>query len=246
MQLARLAEGSRPYLEIEFPAAGRVRPYIIVNMVASIDGKAVIGKTEQGLGSKEDKARMQELRAQADAVMNGATTLRTSGASSRVREQALQEFRKARGKAAQPLGVLVTSRGDFEMTGPYFDGSLECVVLASKITKKRAVEIEARGPVVVSIPEGPGGLATGLGYLRKERGVELLLCEGGPTLNASLLEAGVIDEWFQTVGPRLVGGRDRITPLEGKGEASAAEAEPLSAIYHEESGELYLRYRLRH
>lgn len=243
MLLETLQPGSRPYLDLAFPAPPRDRPYVVVNMVASIDGKAVIEGTEQGLGSKEDKERMQELRAHVDAVMNGANTLRQSGASSRVRARELQEWRREHGKTEHPLGVIVTSKGDFETKGPYFERpGLESVILASAMTKKRKAEIEALGPEVYDLPKA-GGLASGLRYLRRDKGVELLLCEGGATLNAQLLAIGAVDEWFQTLSPMLVGGRDRLTVLEGS-RRPPVQVNPVSAITNPDNGEIYLRYRV--
>lgn len=246
MEMRELTPGERPYLEISFPGPPADRPYVIVNMVGSLDGKAVITETEQGLGSRADKDRMQELRAQAGAVMNGASTLRKSGASSRVREDALVEWRRERGKPDQPLGVLLTREGLFELKGPYFNGSLEAIIFASGIAPERKAAIEATGAAVVEIPDTPDGILAALRYLRAERGVELLLCEGGPTTNASLIEVGALDELFLTLSSLLVGGADTLTILEGERPAGLTDVtrmEPLSALGNPETGEMYLRYR---
>ncbi len=246
MEIVRLRRGSRPYLDLTFPRAPAGRPYVVVNMVGSLDGKAVIEGDERGLGSPEDKRRMQELRAHADAVMNGAGTLRASGASSRVRDPRLVQFRKARGKREQPLGVIVTTSADFALEGPYFDSSLQAVVLASAASARRRREIEATGAVLVANPRREG-LRDGLRYLRR-RGVRLLVCEGGPSLNAELLRLGALDEIFVTLSPTLVGGEDTLTILEGKRPKSRRDITKLrllSALYNPSTAELYLRYRVR-
>lgn len=250
--VATVAPGERPYLGISFPAAPPDRPYVIFNMVGSLDGKAVIENTEQGLGSAADKARMQELRAHADAVMNGANTLRLSGASSRVREPELQEWRAARGKPGHPLGVLITTQGAFEFRGPYFqpppDG-LGAVIMATNMTPERRAEIEARGPAVLPIAPDGSGLRDGLRWLRRERGVETLLCEGGATVLRGLVDAGCADELFLTLSPALVGGEHTLTIFEGPAAYEPAEVprlELVSALANPETNELYLRYRFAH
>jgi riboflavin biosynthesis pyrimidine reductase len=249
MELAHFTPGTRPYLDLTFPPAPADRPYIIVNMVGSIDGKAVLDGTEQGLGSAQDKSRMQELRAHADAVMNGAGTMRQSGASSRIDDASLVRWRHEHGKQTDfPLGCLVTTRADFELTGDYFDGSgVAAVIFGSAISPERAREIEARGPAVVAIPSD-GGLRQAVTYLFRERGVRRLLVEGGPTLIDDLLRQGLMDEFFLTVGAILVGGRDTLTVLAGPEAYSrkdAPRATLLSAIGNDETNELYLRYRLQ-
>jgi riboflavin biosynthesis pyrimidine reductase len=251
MDVRVIEPAARPYLDIPFPPPPADRPYVVFNMVGSLDGKAVIEDTEQGLGSQADKSRMQELRARADAVMNGANTLRKSGASSRVRDAELVEFRRSHGKREQPLGVLLTTTGDFPFTGPYFkpppDG-LEAVVLASAASPERKAAIEARGPHVHSITGGDEGLRGGLALLRRDYGVELLLCEGGPTTLRSLADAGLADELFLTLSPALVGGTGTLTIFAG------AQPYPpdavrrlvlLSALANPETQEVYLRYRFR-
>jgi riboflavin biosynthesis pyrimidine reductase len=250
MELAHFIPGTRPYLDLNFPPAPADRPYIIVNMVGSIDGKAVLDGTEQGLGSAEDKRRMQELRAHADAVMNGAGTMRKSGASSRIDDASLVRWRRERGKRTDfPLGCLVTSRAAFDLTGDYFDGSgVEAVIFGSAIGPERTREIEGRGPAVVPIPSDGSGTRQAVTYLHRERGVRLLVVEGGPTLNDELLRHGLIDEFFLTLGATLVGGRDTLTVLAGSEPYSRQDvprATLLSVIGNDEANELYLRYRIQ-
>ena len=69
-----------------------------------------------------------------------------------------------------------------------------------------------------------------------------VLCEGGPTLNASLLPYGLVDELFLSLAPALAGGADALTIVAG---APLPELVPLVLVWAlEEGSELYLRYRL--
>src|SRR4051812_5511903 len=70
IELRRTEPGTRPYLNLTFPEPPDNRPYVYINMIGSLDGKAVIDRNEGGLGSTDDRARMQELRAHADAILN--------------------------------------------------------------------------------------------------------------------------------------------------------------------------------
>ena len=247
MQLEHFRPGTRPYLELEFPPPPSERPYVLINMVSSLDGKAVIETSEQDLGSPADQDRMQELRAHADAVLNGTGTMRESGASSRLRDPELVTWRRAHGKDTDhPLGVLITRTGSFPLVGDYFDGSgLEAVIFATEMPDARRAKIEAHGPRVVPVPGGESAVATMLRHLRIERDVRLLLCEGGPTINAGLLHLGAVDEFFLTLGPTLVGGRDTLTILEGPEpytKQTVPRAQLRAVIANEETSELYLRY----
>lgn len=107
---------------------------------------------------------------------------------------------------------------------------------------KRAEGYEKIGTRLVVVESGPGGapadLPALLGSLREE-GVRALLCEGGPTLHGSLQRAGLVDELFLTIAPKLAGaGAPGIlaTPLKS--------IEPLELAWLlEQDGELFARYR---
>ena len=53
------------------------RPYLVLNMVSSLDGKATLEGRTQALSGEADRALFHELRTQADAVMVGAGTARS-------------------------------------------------------------------------------------------------------------------------------------------------------------------------
>ena len=92
--------GKPDYTALDLPAPPPDRPYVIANTVMSADGKSVIEGTEQGLGSAVDQRLMRELRVNADVVLNGAGTLRASGTSSRLGDEALEAIRLEQREAA--------------------------------------------------------------------------------------------------------------------------------------------------
>ncbi|HEX7060007.1 MAG TPA: dihydrofolate reductase family protein, partial [Solirubrobacterales bacterium] len=93
--------------------------------------------------------------------------------------------------------------------------------------------------VVVRSGEGEwADLRDLLGNLRAE-GVRAVMCEGGPTLHASLQAEGLVDELFLTIAPKLSGGAGP-SILEG---ALPAAVEMELAWLLESDGELFARYR---
>lgn len=218
-----------------------------MNMVMSADGKVVIEGTEQGIGSKTDQRLMRELRVNADMVLNGASTLRASGSSPRLGDEQLEALRLSRGKPRFPLGATISSRGDLPLGRIFFTATdFEAVVfLSSEAPGERRGAVEATGRRVIVVPAGRE-VAEMLRVARAELGVEVLLAEGGPTLNAQLFELDAVDEYFVTVGPVIVGGRDTLTAVEGPSAFTLETVRRLtlvSAVPNEETGEVYLRYR---
>ncbi len=243
-----LTPGTPDYTQIIFPAPAAERPYVILNMVMSADGRVTVEGTERGLGSSTDQRLMRELRFHADAVLNGAATLRTSGASPTVRDADLEERRRALGKSPAPLAAVISASGDLPLDTRFFRSErFESVVFLTEQTPPESrAAVAATGRRVVVLPAA-GTLAAMLRWLRDEADCRLLLCEGGPTLNGALLDAGLVDEYFLTVSARLVNGRDGLFPFWSGREPSREKMRTLallSAAADPATDEVYLRYRV--
>lgn len=237
------------YTALEFPAPPDNRPYVVINMVMSVDGKTVVEGTEQGLGSPVDQRLMRELRVHADIVLNGAETLRVSGSSSRLGDPILESIRSARGREGLPIAATITASANLPLDRIFFTApDFDAVVYVARGAPADSVRaLRATGRQVVLLPKR-NDLAAMLRHMRGELGASLLLCEGGPTLNAGLFAIDAVDELFITIGPRIVGGRDTLTPVEGERaftRRTMKQLELVSAVPNEATGELYCRYRVR-
>ena len=238
------------YTTLAFPAPPPDRPYIYVNMVMSTDGKVVIEGTEQGLGSPIDQRLMRELRVSADIVLNGAATLRASGTSSRLGDPELVAIRTAQGKSEAPIAAVMSGTANLPLDALFFTGAdFQAVVyVGPEAPQDRVDAIRATGRDAIQLPP-EDSIAWMLRHMRTELGASYVLLEGGPTINGQLLDAGFIDEYFLTLGPRIVGGDGTLTPFHTN-RPSARDAVTqlslISAIPNPETNELYLRYRVQH
>ena len=237
------------YSSLELPDPPPDRPYILMNMVMSADGKVVIEGTEAGIGSKTDQRLMRELRVNADAILNGATTLRASGSSSRLGDEGLEQLRLARGKPRLPIAVTLSRSGKLPLDKIFFTArDFEAVLyLSDAAPPDRRSDAVATGRPVHTVPAGLE-IPAMLQHLRQHLGVRTLLVEGGPTVNAQMYALGVVDEYFVTIGPVIVGGRDTLTAVEGQSAFSREEVKRLhliTAVPNAETSEVYLHYRVR-
>jgi riboflavin-specific deaminase-like protein len=222
-------------LEVQ-PAEWRAssRPYVIINMITSLDGKTAVEGKSGLLGSRTDRQIMRNLRARADAVMIGANTMRAEKLSLGLDEPSPEP---------QPLAIIATVSGDVPLESNLIVGERQEVLLM--VPEDLAVRSDERR--VLRVPTGLSGnidLGEALKILKTERGVNLLLVEGGPSLNHSLMADKLVDEIFLTLAPKLVGGtaEKALTILEGPS-LGAREANLLGA--HLSAGELFLRYGVR-
>ena len=111
----------------------------------------------------------------------------------------------------------------------------------------RKAALGATGRPVHIVPAG-AEITAMLKHMRQELDVKVLLVEGGPTVNAQMYELGVVDEYFLTLGPVIVGGRDTLTAVEGESPFSRDDVkhlELLAAVPNPETNEVYVHYRVR-
>ena len=240
--------GKPDYTALDLPAPPPDRPYVIANTVMSADGKSVIEGTEQGIGSAVDQRLMRELRVNADVVLNGAGTLRASGTSSRLGDEALEAIRVKRGKARVPIAAVMSRGGDLPLERPFFTARdfPAVVYLAEAAPEERRAAIAATGRPVAMLRHGDE-FAEMLRHMRHEFGAGVLLVEGGPTIYAGLYALDAIDEAFVTLGPVVCGGADTLTAVAGEAftRDTAKRLQLLSAHANRETDEIYLRYRVR-
>lgn len=213
------------------------RPYVILNFVTTLDGRASIGGRSGAIGSDTDTEVLQRLRTQVDAVMIGAGTMRAERYGRMVSDPHLRAWRERIGLPHDPLAVIVSGRLELPWDAPLFtDGDGRVLIFTSSDAEPPQTET----PLRVIRHEGGVDVAEALRYLRAERGIRALLCEGGPTLHAQLQAAGLADELFLTIAPKLAGGE---APRILEGELPDLIGMELVWLL-ESDGELFARYRV--
>jgi len=216
--------------------APRDRPYLGLNMVSSIDGKATLDWRTKGLSSDIDRRVFHLLRTQADAVMVGAGTVRAERYGRITKSDELRQIRVNEGMVPDALAVVVSASLDLPGDLPLLNEPEQTVVIATA-----SEDTIPRVSGDVEYARTGDDLPRLLAYLHEEHGVRSVLCEGGPTLNSFLFAAGVVDELFLTMNPKLLGGAAALTIVTGRELVEPLEPTLVSAA--EADGELYLRWR---
>jgi riboflavin biosynthesis pyrimidine reductase len=226
------------YGNLAFPPPPPARPWIYANFVQTLDGiVSLLGDEASGgdiAGLPEDRWLMDLLRAHADAVILGMGTLRTEqqlqrprprGPVFRIVDPELQQLRARLGRGRQ-RNVLVTARAEFQLSDyAVFDGEhVDATVITTHQGARKLENQRARQTVdIVAVDQAGDGvnLPQAVAALKQRYGIDYLLCEGGPTLYAGMLTAGLMDEKFLTVSPIEVGAMSahgpRPTVLPGVG-----------------------------
>jgi riboflavin biosynthesis pyrimidine reductase len=229
--VAEQLDGYRPW---DDPPADR--PRLALNFATTLDGRASIDGRSGAIGSDTDTAMLVGLRRRFDAVMIGAGTMRVERYGRVVSDPEGRAAREAVGLPGDPLMVIVGSLDLPWDAGLFTDGGGRVLILTADEDESPATAT----PVEVLRFEGRVDLAESLRRLRTEHDVRALLCEGGPHLHSQLQAAGLADELFLTIAPKLVGAGSAI--LEG---ALPEVAELDLAWLLQEESELFARYRRR-
>jgi riboflavin-specific deaminase-like protein len=198
-----------------YGAAGRTppsgRPWVLLNMVASVDGATAVDGVTASLGGAADKAVFGVIRTLADAILVGAGTARTEGyRPPRAPAGDAAEARRARGQTPRPRLAVVSRRLDLDPALPFLDDDPPPWLVTTEDPPADALARLADRVEPVQAGRGAVDLGAALGLLHAQ-GVRVVLCEGGPTLNAELAAHDLVDELCLTIAPHVVGGgTDRI------------------------------------
>jgi riboflavin-specific deaminase-like protein len=214
------------------------RPYVILNMICTVDGRATIDGRSGPISSDSDRALFHALRAAVDAVVVGAGTVRAERYGRMIRDPHTRRRRAERGRSEEPLACIVSGRLQLPVDLPLLATPQARVVLVTS-SPASLPQVAAHVDYVRCGRAGVLDLAHALGELHGRFAVRTLLCEGGPHLNSHLLAAGLVDELFLTLAPKLAGG-EALRIIAGARLETPAELELVGLL--ESESQLFLRY----
>ncbi len=202
-----------------FSRVQRGRPWLRLKIAASLDGRTALHNgTSQWITGPAARADGHRFRRRAGAVLSGIGTVLEDNPRLDVREVPTPR---------QPMCVVVDSQLQtpptarlFEMPGPVW-------IYAAQDDAARRAALQARGADIRLLPNAQGkvdlqALLQDLG----SRGINELHVEAGHKLNASLLQAGLVDELLIYLAPKMLGpGREMaaLMPLTHLADALAFE-----------------------
>jgi len=190
---------------VKFITTGR--PFVIAKCAMTLDGK-IASRTghSKWITCEASRIRVHQIRAEVDGILVGSRTVMLDDPSLTCRLEV--------GFAKDPIRIILDA-------GEYLDSKRRIFHLNSEAETWVAVGTERNYPeadAVIRVPQGEGGVD--LGVLMDElgaRGVTSLLIEGGGTTHAAAFKAGIVDKVMFFVAPKILGGRDAVTPVEGAG-----------------------------
>ena len=180
-------------------------PYVLLSCAMSIDGyldREIPCKLT--MSNAADFDRVDQLRAESDAIMVGASTVRRDDPHLLVHSEERRLLRLAAGKSCSPIKVTVTATGDVSPEAAFFtDGDVEKLVYCPQASARRiAAKLGSAATVVgVGAEVSMDAVVRDLG----DRGVRRLMVEGGGRLHTQFIVDELADELQLVIAPFFVG-----------------------------------------
>jgi len=187
----------------------KFNPKIILSAAISIDGKIATRSGDSKLSSKRDLTRLHKLRSQVDAIIIGKNTVN--------KDDPLLTVRYSKGK--NPIRIILDSCGTISNKSKILQTSNKVktiIVVTKKITKKNLQKLKKFSVEIMIVGENQVNIKSLIKILSKRK-IKTILLEGGGTINWEFIKNNLVDEFFITITPFILGGKDAITLVQGEG-----------------------------
>ena len=220
---------------MKFPADLKV----IINSAVTIDGKISSYSGNSCISSKKDLVRVHKLRSKVDAIVVGINTV--------LIDNPMLNIRFTRKNKISPTRIIIDSYGRIPLDSKILKSATKIktiIVVTKQASRDTIEEIKKSGAYVIII----GSKLVNLKRLFKilyDMGYRKILIEGGGELNWSCLHGGIVNELIVTIAPIVLGGRDAITLVEGRGYSAISQGIKLKLtkiIQNKNDNEITLYY----
>ncbi len=194
-------------------------PFVTAKWAMSLDGKsATRTRDSRWVSSEPSRQLVHVLRGQADAILVGIGTV--------LADDPLLTARPPGPRVAARIVADSQARlpPDCRLVRSVAEAPLVVATTESAPADRRAALAAAGAEVLVLPVEGARVCLRALMAELGRRRMTNVLLEGGGELAAAALAAGLVDKLLVFVAPKIVGGRDAPTPVEGEGVAAMAQA----------------------
>lgn len=195
------------------------RPYVILSAAASLDGKIATKSGDSRFSSTKDKARVYRLRATVDAILVGKNTVK--------RDDPILTVHQVKGK--NPIRIILDSRATISTKSRIIKtcNKIPTIIAVSKKASNKNLEKLQKFPLRIIVS---GNNIVNIKKLLKtlwKLKIKKILVEGGGTVNWEFVNQNLFDEIIVTITPFLVGGKDAVSIIEGKGFAKITKSRKL-------------------
>ena len=216
-----LEREARQFNEIFVKFITSNRPFVLMKCAMTLDGKiASVTGDSKWISSESSRNYVHALRDRFAAIMVGIGTV--------MQDNPTLTTRLASGRGKDALRIVVDSAGRIPLdanviTTPSNAGML--LATTDALPAEKEAQLIESGARIVKMPAVGGHVdLNALMSALHASNIDSVLLEGGGTLNAAALQAGIVDKVMLFIAPKLIGGEQAVTPVGGAGIARMADA----------------------
>jgi len=234
VEVGVLEQEAKKLNEIFINYVVRKRPFVILKTAMTLDGKiaSVIGDSKW-VTSEASRTHVHVLRDRVASIMVGINTV--------IKDNPMLNTRLEGKIGANPIRIIVDSKGGIPLSSNVLcKDSKTGVILAttSRISKDKEIRLIEKGVKVIKAEDKDGRVDLNkLIHELYKLEIDSVLLEGGGTLNADALNKGIVDKVMFFIAPKILGGKDAVTPVEGEGIHLMSDALKLKDVFLSKFGE---------
>jgi 2,5-diamino-6-(ribosylamino)-4(3H)-pyrimidinone 5'-phosphate reductase len=215
---------------------------VIVNSAMTVDGKIATRQGDSAISSKDDLIRVHKLRDSVDGIIVGISTVLADNPRLTIR------LGRKQPKEKYLTRIIIDSMGRIPLDSQILRtaSKIKTIVAVTKLAHMNVRrKIKKTGAIVIVAGTNTVDLKRVLWTIQK-MGIKKILVEGGGEINWSLFSLGIVNELIVTIAPKIVGGRQATTLVEGEGYSRISQGLKLQLknVRMQNSGELVLHYKL--
>lgn len=186
-----------------------MKPYIHLNSAMTADGKIATKDSTLKISGHDDMIRVHNLRKKYDAIMVGINTIL-------IDNPRLSIHKIDSKKEDNPTRIVIDSSARTPLDSRVLNDDADTIIITSDKAEKEDIERLSKKALVFSVGDDKVNLTEAMDKLY-EMGIASILLEGGATLNYSMLEERLVDKISVCIGSKILGGKDSVTLVDGKG-----------------------------
>ncbi|MFZ0345772.1 MAG: 2,5-diamino-6-(ribosylamino)-4(3H)-pyrimidinone 5'-phosphate reductase [Nitrososphaeraceae archaeon] len=215
---------------------------VIVSSAMTVDGKIATHQGDSAISSKDDLIRVHKLRDSVDGIIVGISTVLADNPRLTIR------LGRKQPKEKHLTRIIIDSMGRIPLDSQILRtaSKIKTIVAVTKLAHMNVRrKIKKTGAIVIVAGTNTVDLKRVLWTIQK-MGIKKILVEGGGEINWSLFSLGIVNELIVTIAPKIVGGRQATTLVEGEGYSRVSQGLKLQLkkVRMQNSGELVLHYKL--
>ncbi len=220
--------------EVFFKFISTRMPFVVMKTAMSLDGKiATRTGDSKWISGEKSRKRVHELRNQYSGIMLGINTV--------IKDDPVLNIRTINGNTKNPIRIVVDSKARISLKAKIINSpeiAQTIIAVTAKAPDEKLSQLREKGIRVIVCPEQ--NIRVNLRFLMQElakQNIDSILLEGGGTLNFEAMHQGIVDKVIVFIAPKIIGGAEAITPVEGMGISRLGNAIELENLKTIQSGQ---------